>query len=470
MSGSSATPTWRVETLRHHPAATQNAPTSQRIYERYAQALAHFQCLQIEDASAVARQALIKAALQPWPSPAVLRQTESQTKSFPAERALPLLLATLSQLAGRELVAFASGGSLLGLVREGRLLAHDKDVDIATPLAYFARVAQALPELGWQPAPIPLSASNFKRFAHPASGITLDLMGIEYDAETNTIVGGWWPPGLPRRAGRLMQFSPLSLELRHQGEQRYWVVAQPETLLAEMFGPDWRKPDPEFVGLFETPALVAHSAFSHVLGYLRLLEAWLGARPARFARLVQALRRLDADDPGLQQLPELPAAIIAITAFATIPTKVGAGETALSTSIGTAAQSARQTIVTSLRQSLTLFTENRIPEALASAQQTARQAAALPLLQPQPSPVVPIDTTLALPLLQNTLAQLASAGLRAFAFGGVVLGLVRDGRLLANDKDLDVVVPWPQFAAAWMFWHAATPLIRCPLEEIPASC
>ncbi|MEO5343709.1 MAG: LicD family protein [Gammaproteobacteria bacterium SHHR-1] len=337
---------------------------------------------------------------------------------------MPLLLKTLDYLARQGFVAFATGGTLLGLVREGRLLATDKDLDIATPMAQFAQVAQSLLQRGWQPNPIPLQLSNFRSFIDPVSGITFDLVGSEYDAERKRVLGGWWPEGLPREHGRLLQFTPFRLERKTQGKLNIWVIPEPDTLLSELFGPHWRLPDPDAISQFETPALVAHNAFSHCLGYLRLLEAWLAGKQARFARLTQVLQQLDPDDPGLRQLPEIPAAMLDAT-----PT-------------------AQRRVRAGLQLAVDQFRQNRIDTALAIVRQAVQLATTLPLPATRSVPIPPVDIEQGWALLQTTLVQMAAQGIQSFAFGGALLGWVREGRLLPNDKDLDIVVPWPQFTPA----------------------
>jgi Flp pilus assembly protein TadD len=51
-------------------------------------------------------------------------------------------------------------------------------------------------------------------------------------------------------------------------------------------------------------------------------------------------------------------------------------------------------------------------------------------------------------LLWQILAQLAQAGVHAFAFAGTLLGLVREGGLLPFDKDLDIALPFAEMASA----------------------
>ncbi|MEA3642684.1 MAG: hypothetical protein VBE63_22485, partial [Lamprobacter sp.] len=222
---------------------------------------------------------------------------------FDGELGLRLLRQTLVSLASQNIVAFASGGVLLGLVRNGRLLPHDKDLDIVVPMAFFPAALNALQHLGWRPAWTAVNADNFRCLVQgataPGPGMTLDLFGYAFDPERQRILGGWWPTGRAPEQGRLLQFSPFELALVDHPHGRHWDLPQPESLLVELYGPDWRTPDSEFDTTLETPALVAYNDYTRAWGRLKLLEAWVQGRPARFARTLRVLGRLDPADPVL---------------------------------------------------------------------------------------------------------------------------------------------------------------------------
>ncbi|WPL15551.1 hypothetical protein Thiowin_00452 [Thiorhodovibrio winogradskyi] len=108
----------------------------------------------------------------PWPTAAPAPQTP-----FDAVAAGRQLEQVLAALCPAGFHAFATGDALLGLVRDGRLMDHDKDLDVVVPMDEFARACAHLMNLDWQPAWIPVDAVNFRAFVHRRRQLTLDLLG-----------------------------------------------------------------------------------------------------------------------------------------------------------------------------------------------------------------------------------------------------------------------------------------------------
>lgn len=270
------------------------ATPMQRVRLGLCLGLAHFSLNQIAQSLQATRPALHLAAALDWPP-----EAPRQLAPFDAALAQRLLEQVLAELCAAGVHAFATGGALLGLVREGHLLDNDKDLDVVVPIDEFARARELLPTRGWQPAWIPITARNFCAFVHQTAGITLDLLGYAFDAQRHKYIGGWWPPGQPPHEGRMLEFSPFTLVQRPSPAGPIWAVDQPEQLLNELYGPGWRQPDPDYEHLLGTPALAVFNDYTRALAYLRLLEAWTGGRRERARRLLDALRLRDSDDPIL---------------------------------------------------------------------------------------------------------------------------------------------------------------------------
>ncbi len=272
----------------------QPKPCGQRrIQLALCHGLALFAGNQISPGLAVLRTALGQAATQAMPIP----QAHANT-AFDTETGLILLRQTLVGLATGGITAFATGGVLLGLVRQGRLLAHDKDLDVVLPVAQLQQACDALPALGWKLAWTAVKAVNFRSFVHAQHPmLTLDLFGYDMDMASGRFVGGWWPVGLPREQGRVLQFEPFELALSEHPWGRHWEVLRPEALLAQLYGPTWRTPDTDYDSTLETPALLAYNDYTRTWAALRLLEAWVQGRANLVARRLRTLARLDATDP-----------------------------------------------------------------------------------------------------------------------------------------------------------------------------
>lgn len=160
--------------------------------------------------------------------------------------------------------AFVAWGSLLGAVRNGRLIGHDVDADLAyasrnespADLARESfRIEAALRRHGWR-----VRRENFgflAVFFAQADGSTRNL-----DVFTAWVTEGWLyvmhavRAKLPRSV--LVPLGEIELEGRMLP-----APADPAALMAAAYGPDWRVPDPSFK--FQIPRPTA-----------RRINGWLG--------------------------------------------------------------------------------------------------------------------------------------------------------------------------------------------------
>jgi len=158
------------------------------------------------------------------------------------------LLALKDALDAEGIAFFLVFGTLLGVVRDGDLLPHDKDMDVG--LAWDVprdSLVQGLEKHGFNLLPQKFDVAVAHEWnisiSHPKLNITIDLFFFKQEAET--MVTGFYHPIHPV----LWRFSNFGLKtLRYQ--DREWLVPDPpESFLLDMYGPEWHIPDTGFDGV-----------------------------------------------------------------------------------------------------------------------------------------------------------------------------------------------------------------------------
>ncbi|MGZ4487739.1 MAG: class I SAM-dependent methyltransferase [Nocardioides sp.] len=145
------------------------------------------------------------------------------------------------------LEAYLNYGALLGAVRDGAMIAHDSDTDVcylsraASPAELIAesyRVERTLRDLGWNA--LRMSGGDVKLLLPLSDGRQCHI-----DVFVAFRVGGTFYQ-LGNRSGTLPEsaLTPLSTITLHGHE--FPAPADPEAMLAFVYGPGWRVPDPSF--------------------------------------------------------------------------------------------------------------------------------------------------------------------------------------------------------------------------------
>ncbi len=216
-----------------------------------------------------------------------------------AEHVGPLLDAVeevLGALREAGVEAFVAYGTLLGAVREQRLIGHDSDAD----LGYVSRHAhpvdvvresfalqRRLTDMGY--TVVRYSGAAFRIDVREADGSFrgLDLFGGYVDDGRLFLMG---EVGVPFDLAWVFPLGTAVLEGREVP-----VPAVPERLLEAMYGPSWRVPDPAYK--FSTPAWVQRALNGWFRGTRTHRDAWsrryssvrgrrLGEGPSALARSV----------------------------------------------------------------------------------------------------------------------------------------------------------------------------------------
>ena len=207
----------------------------------------------------------------------------SETQVRPLLDAIRTVVDAL-QTAGVE--PFLAYGTLLGAVRDGRLIGHDSDAD----LGYVSRLTH--------PVDVMMESFRLQRVLQAQglrtarySGLAFTVVVREADGSPRglDVFGGFLRDGVlylmgevghPFRREWLEPLGTVMLEGRE-----FPAPARPEHLLGAMYGPTWRVPDPAFK--FSTPAATAR----RLNGWFRGTQVGLHQRWARYVESPAAARR-----------------------------------------------------------------------------------------------------------------------------------------------------------------------------------
>ena len=203
----------------------------------------------------------------------------------------------LAQLDARGHRAFVAFGALLGAVRDGRLIGHDNDADIA----YLARsthpfdiireslqIERELNEAGWQTSR--MSGGDFKVMARLPGDqvIGIDVFTAFYlDGSLHLM------PSVVADLPVSALFPPSEVEVEGV---RLPAPADPEAVLEATYGPSWRVPDPAFK--YDPPRWARRRFGGLMRGERRHIRYWadfyatkaarVPTEPSSFARWVAA--------------------------------------------------------------------------------------------------------------------------------------------------------------------------------------
>lgn len=201
---------------------------------------------------------------------------------------LALLWETLGQLASAGVHAFATAGTLLGLVREKRLLSNDKDFDIGLPWPEVPTAMACLQQHGWRELQCSNGLNNPRAFIHPTSGLGLDLCAFAEDSHTGGCVGGFWMSGIPPHWNRLTDYPALRLQLHNGPSGRHWSLQDPSAWLTALYGPNWQIPDTHFDSSISAHNLRGFSELNQCYALLRIADAWHSGQLPKALRATRA--------------------------------------------------------------------------------------------------------------------------------------------------------------------------------------
>lgn len=242
------------------------------------------------DTGALLALGLTQNALDPRPDPVPEPQIPPQRQALDRDQAEAALRDMLRLLEAEGFRPFMLSGTLLGAVREGRILDHDYDIDLGflaggTDLARLERILRQSPTFGglrmeYQTLVI-ADGTSLKRVDIPviykirhAGGVTVDLF-LHYREQDEI----WHGTTLFRWSNSAFSLAPRAL-----GPSTLLAPADAAKHLAENYG-DWQTRKYAFHCGLDTPNLVLHQGPMALAVAVRRL-AMLGPRREDAARLI----------------------------------------------------------------------------------------------------------------------------------------------------------------------------------------
>ncbi|WGE87428.1 hypothetical protein NYR88_09800 [Actinobacillus equuli subsp. haemolyticus] len=193
--------------------------------------------------NAALRAGLTETALTLSAKQTVARQVKFKKKTTAySDQLAAIALADLKKvLDHKNIPFFLISGTLLGCIREGKLLGHDKDIDVGVWDEYsYEELANNLATSGYFYV-VPTRTKHLIMLRH-VNGIIIDVF-IHY-REPND----YWHAGVKIK----WHNSPFNLVYTNFLGQQYLIPENYDLYLTENYG-DWRTPKTKFDSAFDTP-------------------------------------------------------------------------------------------------------------------------------------------------------------------------------------------------------------------------
>lgn len=194
--------------------------------------------------------------------PLIKSKVNIPTKKYTDSSAATALRAIKHCFDGAKIPFFLISGTLLGCIREGKLLGHDKDIDIGVWDDYeITKLMGVIRDSGCFYI-LPNYSQDILVVRH-TNGVTIDI--FRHYRESND----YWHAG-----GKCSWHnSPFNLTPHHFLGEDYLIPENYDLYLTENYGNDWRVPKIDFDSALDTPNMrVIHHEKMLIYFYKRLLS------------------------------------------------------------------------------------------------------------------------------------------------------------------------------------------------------
>lgn len=199
---------------------------------------------------------------------------------------------------------FLIGGTLLGILRDGELLPHDKDIDLGIPwdvdrewLMDQIEASEKFVMNGLIRPASEVAEWNFS-FVRKGTPIAVDLFFFKREDE-------YWLEGFYMQPFPcLLRYKQRTFTTLHYRDRDLSIPCHPEEMMEEIFGVGWRIPDKYFDTILSAHNLYEKSfCTSEIIGYGRLLEHMRNRSWEKVYACCNALKRFHSN-PVLDAVSE----------------------------------------------------------------------------------------------------------------------------------------------------------------------
>lgn len=225
-------------------------------------------------------------------------ETNTQVQ-FNSEKAYQLAWKVASSFYENKIPASFMFGTLLGIVREGKTLMHDKDIDFIVWQEYFIPACQILSNNGYIRS-FRINYDNFASFTDPETTVTIDLMGLRREPENGRIIGGFLSYDKPPEWQLIRIFPWFRLIEKKFESITIFFPDNPEAVLESLYTEKWNTPDPEWIPLIHSRS-IQKSALHKLYVYIHIIKHWFRGNLSLTYRLINDALKLYPEDTTLME-------------------------------------------------------------------------------------------------------------------------------------------------------------------------
>lgn len=213
----------------------------------------------------------------------------NESKIIPSN-SLEIALEYLEELTANNVPITFQGGTLLGLIRENKIIDGDKDIDLCVDIRYINIVRDYFFKKNYKIFLGNSIYSNFMTFYDLKTNITVDVMGIKFD--DNQVTGGYFESDGNKQWSRYLRYPKYHLIKQNIMGREIFMPNDSENILTYEYG-DWKISNPNWITFLDAPNLIEQTTLNIYLIYAHYLSALEKHNTVKVDRIKKELNSID---------------------------------------------------------------------------------------------------------------------------------------------------------------------------------